>query len=201
MKATIGIHKFMTGMLTASLTLMVLLAAPIVGQAADDTTTVTLTLESGGLMLEEAPHMNFGTNTIDSSAMAFDSVDTDDYIIHVKDLRGNGGGWSLAVKLNTFGCPSVASDSLPGASISVANASVVSDDSTNPATLVGSAISLTAGDAAQRILYAEAGKGLYNNTCTWTITGVNLNVLPNPALMSETHTSTLVWTLTDGPGA
>ena len=190
--------KLFAGMAALVMVLASFMAMPV--QAVD--TTVTVGLVSGGLVLRTVPDMNFGTaNTISTSTLNLSPADTLDYIIKVEDLRGGAAatGWNLTVNLDTFACATVVSDSLPGANLTISTASVVTTDTANPA-VAATGVTLTSGGSPVKVLHAEATKGLLENTCTWGLADVKLNIPASGTHVPETHTANLVWTLTDGPG-
>lgn len=173
--------------------------------AADDngdtgSTTATVTFESGGLVLENAPSLNFGTNAIQNSDMVLDSNDSTAYAIDVNDLRGNGQGWHLTAALSDFKSATRSSDSLPGAKIVVSTPTVTGTNTGKLAT-ADSAYTLTSDNDPVKVMYAAATKGMDHSCCTWAIANVKLNVPQTAAVTKETHNATIAWVLTDGPGS
>lgn len=175
---------------------------------------------TGPLTISHISGINFGLRKISGSTQVYqasynsyettagDTVYVPTYI-EVIDNRGQNDGWNLAV-VNTPFMDSVTGDVLTGAVITLGADSQIFTQNDNgnetKVTAKGNLI-LDGTNAAQRVVSAEADKGMGRNTITFgaqeygsatgTNTGVTLEV-PGKTKKNENskYVSELTWTLT-----
>lgn len=179
------------------------------GDAASDG---NVTGQSGPLTLDYISNISFPTKDISTGEMTYNS-ETNEPFIQISDRRGTGGGWNVQATAESFtdldGNPT-----LPGAIITFTNGAMDSSSTTPAPSDVNESIVLnTNGDSDDVVSAAAREDGAALNTAeglgTWIMAwlndeGENENVklyVPESTTTAGTHTATINWTLTDGPGA
>lgn len=165
--------------------------------------------EVGALTLDFVSNLNFGTHELSANPETYYAQNTTTPFAQVTDVRGTGEGWRLVASMSSFeqGEGETATNSLPGATITLENGSNVTS-STNlaatPETL--SPIVLSSDNVVQDITTAEDNEGLGTWITRWTDSdaetdfnqSVSLDV-PAAVATEGAHNSTITWTLYNAP--
>lgn len=163
--------------------------------------------EVGALTLDFVSNLNFGKHELSANPETYYAKNTTTPFAQVTDVRGTGEGWRLVASMSSFkqGEGETATDSLPGATITLKNGSTTSSNlAAGPET--SSSIKLTSDNEPQNITTAEAKKGLGTWITRWldndTETDFNQNVsldVPAAVATKGAHNSTITWTLYNTP--
>ncbi|MDK1728374.1 WxL domain-containing protein [Dellaglioa algida] len=152
---------------------------------------------SGPLSLKDAtPTINFGTKAISAEK---DTLNSDTAVdVTVNDLRGTFVGWTVKVSGTKLMSDETTPTELKGATISLPAGEVSSAD-TNPDAVAGITAAATTNvlDGGASIV-ASAGSGTGAIKTKYAQNGINLGVIGGSAHAAK-YTTTLNWTLTDGP--
>lgn len=157
--------------------------------------------DTGALTLDYVSPLHFGTHPVENTASTY-FADTLQPFIQVTDRRGTGKGWTLTAQVSRFS--SETRETLPGATLYLANGSVISARPGNPPE-VYSNIRLVSGGESVPVLQASPGSGLGTWTTRWfPINDGDLNdnvilEIPGGAATMGTHTAEVTWTLVDAP--
>lgn len=170
-----------------------------------------VTGNKGPLSLDFVSNIDFGTHEISTAAAKYESVSERPYI-QVSDRRGTGQGWSVSAQASHF--TQDGTDTLEGAVISFLKGEATSPvQGVNPPLVNNNIVLNTGGDSAS-VVNAEgrsdnAQIGTAQGLGTWIVKWlkgdgetnekVTLDV-PQGAASAGEHTSTITWTLYDGPG-
>lgn len=165
--------------------------------------------EVGALTLDFVSNLNFGTHELSANPETYYAENTTTPFAQVTDVRGTGEGWRLVASMSSFeqGEGETATDSLPGATITLENGSNVTtatNGAATPETL--SPIVLSSDNEVQDITIAEANEGLGTWITRWTDSdaetdfnqSVSLDV-PAAVATKGAHNSTITWTLYNAP--
>lgn len=170
-----------------------------------------VTGNKGPLSLDFVSNIDFGTHEISTAAAKYESVSERPYI-QVSDRRGTGQGWSVSAQASHF--TQNGTNTLDGAVISFFNGEADSPLEGVNAPVVNNNIVLNAGGDSASVVNAEgrsenAQIGTAQGLGTWIVKWlkgdgatnekVTLDV-PQGAASAGEHTSTITWTLYDGPG-
>ncbi|MCH4008576.1 WxL domain-containing protein [Companilactobacillus sp.] len=172
-------------------------AAPITDNTGDTTATVNLEKDPNAKVeLTKAPVLDFGTNTLNGSALNLKASSVDDPITVVD--AGVGQGWNVQVSGTTFD-DKAQSLSLKGAVLTL-NGTVGSEDAANQSG-APTTQSVAINTDAQPIFTATTGNGVgtWNNKFNAGDETAKL-AIPD-GNVAGTYVSTLTWTLTDAPSA
>lgn len=175
----------------------------------------------GALSLDFVSHLDFGNHEITNEEAIIPS-ETDKPYIQVTDLRGTGEGWHVTANASTFNTKDesgeiIEENTLPAATITLSNGEAKSPSPYSPGNLdVENSISLVAGNEASSTVVSAKGRetGKPINTAeglgTWLISWLNNSdegpdnkvtlTVPAGSASKGTHTATITWTLSSGPG-
>jgi len=192
--------KKYVGTLIAGITLVA--GLPLSAMAADtaDTQSTKAQVElsqdttdpgKNAVTLDQAPGVDFGSQTIDNSTTTYDADSVSDSIKVTNP--GNTEGWSVSVSGTDF---TDKTKTLKGAVLSFKDAEVSADDTANVSNHpTSSQVDVNADN--QTILGANADEGIGKFTAGYTKENVQLLV---PAGNSAgSYSSTLTWTLGNAP--
>ncbi len=189
-------RKWRIAMLSGAAVVLLLLALVLPGFA-DSDVTGTLEITGGSLTLNSTDDPSFPGFTLDGTAKTV----ADDIAIDVKDLRGSGAGWNLAVTSTTF-TDVVSSKTLPTDALSITGvvaACDVADTCTAPTNSVSyvGGLDVPAGvtaPAAVKFFDAAADTGLGDFTISPTFS----LIVPATAY-AGTYESTIMLTIANVP--
>lgn len=170
------------------------------------------TNNKGPLSLDFVSNIDFGSHEIPVAAEEYEAV-TEKPFIQVTDRRGTGQGWSVSAQASNF--EQNGQNTLNNSTITFSNGESVSPLDGIEAPVVQENIELTTGGESAPVVEA-AGRGENESISnaqglgTWVIRWlkgeandtnekVKLSVPQGQASAGE-HTSTITWTLYDGPG-
>lgn len=165
--------------------------------------------QTGALTLDVAPVLPFGTHEIESGSHTYalnadaskGSVNKNPYL-QVSDRRGvaNDGqaqGWNVTVQMSDFTAASGAK--LAGASLAFKDAQVkTATGDTSKAPAQQNIANLSSASSATTIFSAAKGQGLGTWLSVYDPANIELTV-PTPG--EGAYTSTLTWTMNEGPTA
>lgn len=191
--------KKYVGTLIAGITLVA--GLPLTAMAADTDTQSTQaqvklsqdTTDPGknAITLDEAPGVDFGSQTINNATTTYDADSVSDSIKVTNP--GNTEGWSVAVSGTDF---MDSAKTLKGAVLSFKAADVSADDTANVSAHPTSS-QIDVNSSNQTILGANADEGIGKFTAGYTKENVQLLV---PAGNSAgSYSATLTWTLGNAP--
>lgn len=169
-----------------------------------------VTGNKGPLSLDFVSNIDFGTHEISTAASKYESVNERPYI-QVSDRRGTGQGWSVSAQASHF--TQNGTNTLDGAVISFFNGEADTPLEGVNAPVVYNIVLNAGGDSASVVNaegrseneQIETAQGLGTWIVKWlkgdgaTNEKVTLDV-PQAAASAGEHTSTITWTLYDGPG-
>lgn len=159
--------------------------------------------EVGALTLDFVSNLNFGTHELSANPETYYAKNTTTPFAQVTDVRGTGEGWRLVASMSSFkqGEGETATDSLPGATITLENGSNVTTSSNGaapPETL--SSIELTPDNGPQNITIADDDEGLGTWITRWTDFNQSVSLdVPAAVATKGAHNSTITWTLYNTP--
>jgi hypothetical protein len=188
-------RKWRIAMLSGAAVVLLLLALVVPGFAQSDVTG-SLEITGGSLSLNSVDNPLFTGFTLDGTVKTLvDAIDID-----VKDLRGSGAGWNLAVTSTTF--TNGSSKTLPTTALSITGVAAACDvagtctDPTNNVSYVsGLAVPADAiAPAAVKFFNAAADTGLGDFTISPTFS----LIVPATAY-AGTYTSTITLTVANLP--
>ena len=172
----------------------------------------TETNNKGPLSLDFVSNIDFGSHEIPVVAEEYEAV-TEKPFIQVTDRRGTGQGWSVSAQASNF--EQNGQNTLNNSTITFSNGESASPLDGIEAPVVQENIELTTGGESAPVVEAAArgenesisnAQGLGTWVIRWlkgegndTNEKVKLSVPQGQASAGE-HTSTITWTLYDGPG-
>lgn len=168
-----------------------------------------ITGDTDPLSLDFVSNIDFGSHEVDLEGDIYEAETAIPYI-QVTDRRGPGEGWHVTAAANQFTNGAGGPSSLPGATINFNNGEADSVSSSAAPTVTGEIELITGGDPVQVVTSSggaqteAVGLGTWvvrwiaQNDVTTTNDSVTLDI-PAASATEGSHTTTIDWTLTDGP--
>ncbi|WP_313468266.1 WxL domain-containing protein [Carnobacterium sp.] len=163
--------------------------------------------EAGPLTLDFVSNIEFDDHEISAVSEVYNSITLRPFI-QVTDRRGTGGGWTVTATASSFTTGTTPTPSLQGSTITLSNASLISNNTTTaPSTLNDSIVLETDGATSAIVVEAAQDEGLGSWITRWfdpaeTAATENSNVtltVPGGVATQGTHTATITWLLEAAP--